>query len=90
MDINREKLHHDKQRGGIIFNSDIWSNCRKYFSEHKTIEKVPIFNGNNELICYAYQDGAANREMRMLYELESANNLICFKEVYTEYTGVVI
>lgn len=90
MDINREKLHHDKQRGGIIFNSDIWSNCRKYFSEHKTIEKVPIFNGNNELICYAYQDGAANREMRMLYELESANNLICFKEVYTEYMGVVI
>lgn len=90
MDINGEKTCCENLRGGITFDPDIWSNCRNYFSEHKKIKKIPIFNEDNELICYAYQDEAANREMRMLHELESENNLICFKEAYPEYAGVVI
>ena len=67
--------------GGITLNPDIWRSCRNYFSGHKKIEKIPIFNGDNELICYAYQDEAANRELRMLHELESESNLICFKDI---------
>ncbi len=90
MDINRKALCCEKIGGGITLNPDIWRSCRNYFSGHKKIEKIPIFNGDNELICYAYQDEAANRELRMLHELESESNLICFKDIYPEYTGVVI
>lgn len=93
MDIDEKKPYCMKSNvgfGNIILESNIWCSCRNYFNAYKDIEKIPIFNEDRELICYAYQDEVANREMRMLQELESENNLIGFKEVFSEYAGVVI
>lgn len=58
----------------VRMDKDIWQNCRQYFRKQFSDDAavrglMPITDGNGEILCYGWQDGEANRELRMIKEL---------------------
>lgn len=51
---------------------------------------MPVVNKDNRLICFAYEDFDANREIRMLRELSENTNALQFGDIYPKYEGVRI
>ena len=79
----------------IRFDKDLWRNSRmyfkNYFSEDVTIMRLlPIVDGNGNLVCYGWQDGEANRELRMIKELSQNRELLQFHNVFKEVREVVV
>ena len=54
------------------------------------IQLLPVVNGRHETICYAYQDREANRELRMLRELDGNEKGICFQDIFPEIQNVIV
>lgn len=74
----------------LTLNPGIWREGRQYFKQHREADKVPVLSGEGELLCFAYQDKGANRQLRMLQELEETPGRIPFCDVYQDYDFVVI
>lgn len=74
----------------LILDKSIWENGRKYFTKNSMAALVPVVNNEHQIICYAWQDKEARRELRMLWELEKHNGVMDFHDLYPEYTGVTI
>lgn len=57
----------------VFLDNDIWQNAREIYKKRSrdTWENIllPVINKEYQLICFAYQDEDANREVRMLREL---------------------
>lgn len=49
-----------------------------------------MVNESLEVICYAYQDGEANRELRMLKELLDSREALQFHDIFPEVQNVVV
>lgn len=58
-----------KTKDYLIMGSDIWQQGREWFKYHRNAERIPVKDENDVIICYAFQDMDANRELRMLEEL---------------------
>ncbi len=82
------------QKKYAVLDETVWAVCHKYFIGHKSIfgEVVvfPVLSRSGQLICFAYQDEEADREIRMLHELESCEDALGFKDLKPEYDGVTI
>lgn len=74
----------------LVFNQTIWQKGREYFAKYKDMEIFPVFNSAGQMVCYAWQDQEARREIRMLRELEELSDAIGFRELYPDYTEVTI
>lgn len=78
----------------VILDQDIWQNARKIFKKRRRnireIIPLPVLDKDYNLICFAYQDMDANREIRMLRELKEAQGVLQFSDVYPEYKCVKI
>lgn len=78
----------------LILDQDIWRNAREIFRrvERNAREKVllPVLDKDKNLICFAYQDMEANRELWMLRELREAQGALQFSDVFPEYRCVKI
>lgn len=78
----------------LMIGKDMWEMGRKYYDAHQNkfgrMELLPVLNRENQIICFAYQDDEANRELRMLRELEAEDGLLQFEDVFPEYTCVRI
>lgn len=97
-----EKRNYEKKQK--IFNilsksvrltDDIWIYGKELFKQnlsHDTaaIQMLPIVNEVHEIICYAYQDSEANRELRMLKELETHKNALQFQDIFPDVKEVVL
>lgn len=68
----------------------IWQKCKEYFVEHREQDTIPIFSAQGQLICYAWQDAEANREVRMLRELQEKQDAVNFCDLYPDYSAVLI
>lgn len=79
-------------RKKLILNGDIWNTGRCYFEDYFNVmgEMTPVFNDEHQLICYAWQDKEANRQLRMLDELCSCADALNFKDIYPEIESVTI
>ncbi len=73
----------------VYLNQTVWENSRQYFSEYPNVF-LPVLNDKHEVICYAWQDDEANREVRMLRELEELADGVDFRGLYSDYQGVTI
>lgn len=82
-DIEREKLLYDK---------NIWENARRLLDQYDYSDKIviPVVNESQEIICYAYEDKEANRELRMLFELQQIPQADNFRTLHEDITEVVI
>lgn len=74
----------------LILNRTIWEKGREYFAEHPSESMIPVSDEWGNIICYAWQDTEADREIRMLRELEECQEAIGFEKLYPEYVGVTI
>lgn len=78
-----------------MLGENIWNEGKEYFKydlfyDDIDVRLLPIENRNHEVICYAYQDNEANRELRMLNELRRNRDALQFTDVLSEYKEVVI
>ncbi len=79
----------------LVLNGDIWEWCKdakkKDDGHHDGIIRLmPIKSKKGELVTYGYQDGEANRELRMLKELRKNKNLLQFTDIFPKYKNVVV
>lgn len=78
----------------VILDQDIWENARAIFKKRgRDIREdipLPVLNKDYQLICFAYQDDDANREIRMLRELKEAKGVLQFSDVFPAYKCVKI
>ena len=82
------------QKEYVILDENVWKKGREYFAKHKSYDGsiilLPVLNKRHELICFAWQDAEANRELRMLHELEECEDALGFHDWTSDYTGVMI
>ena len=78
----------------VILDNDIWDNVREIFKTRsrnfRNLTLLPVLDKDMQLICFAYQDEDANREMRMLRELGETKGVLQFADVFPEYKCVKI
>lgn len=82
------------KREYVILDAGIWKNAREYFGNKKkvlTVDRLlPVLDEENRLICFAYEDMEANREIRMLRELQETQEALQFVDIFPEYRCVKI
>lgn len=78
----------------VLLDQDIWRNAREIFRKRgrglREVMPLPVLDKDYQLICFAYQDEDANREIRMLRELREAQGVLQFPDVFPEYKCVKI
>lgn len=78
----------------LVLDEHIWGNGRKLFRyRQKNFNKtdlIPVLDKSGRLLCFAWQDEEADREIRMLEELEMHKCALGFHDVYPEYDCVEI
>lgn len=74
----------------LTMNRTIWKQGRKYFKYHRNVQKIPVMDKDGSFLCYAFQDTDADRELRMLQELNDSRKVLHFEDVYPEYHCVMI
>ena len=73
----------------VILDENIWENGRKFFRICPN-GLLPVLDKNCQLLCFAWNDEEANREIRMLDELIERKNAAGFREVYPETDSVTV
>ncbi len=89
-----DHINNAIQREYLILNQDIWKNARDYFGRINERDAknytIPVVNEEFQVICFAYEDEDANREIRMLRELSAHMEALQFADIYSEYKCVRI
>ena len=82
-----------EQNECILYDENIWENAReKIYSRHESMGKafIPVADRNQTVLYYAYDDKEADRELRMLFELQQLPAADNFKTLYSGCDEVVI
>lgn len=78
----------------LTLDENIWNNAGDLFKAHKVRERekfvLPVVNKLKQLVCFAWQDNEANRELRMLDELVERKDALNFKDIYPNHNCVTI
>lgn len=78
----------------VVLDRDIWKNARNYFANYKSsygeYVLLPVVDAAGRLVCFAYEDYDANRELRMIRELTETPGALQFRDVYPQYRCVRI
>lgn len=79
----------------VLINDNLWRNTKVYFRRAKreksiTLSLLPIADEEGNIVCYGWQDDEANRELRMLNELEKNTDALQFKDIFPEIQEVLI
>lgn len=75
-------------KDSVILDEHIWEKGRKYFQACSG--PLPVLDNEHRLICFAWNDMEANRELRMLDELMECDDALGFKNIYPETECVTI
>ncbi len=77
-----------------VLDQNLWEDARYFFRNYKNSygEHVllPIVDAAGRLVCFAYEDYEANRELRMLRELTETHDALQFCDIYPQYRCVKI
>ncbi len=79
----------------IMLGENVWDEGKELFRKNiccdvASVSMIPIENEDEEIVCYAYQDVEANRELRMLRELEAHKEALQFEDIFPKIKEVVI
>lgn len=92
--ISQQDYESALTREPLCFSDHIWKDGRERFRyfRHNDFEPflIPVADERGEIICFAYQDNEANRELRMLKELRKNKAALQFVDVFPQYKEVVI
>lgn len=83
------------RRDYVILNERIWEEGRRCFQTYQMeteseVWMLPVLDARKNLICFAYQDREADRELRMLDELMQKKTALGFCDLYPEYDHVTV
>ena len=78
------------QQEYLVLDETIWQKGREYYSRNKVTDVLPVVDRNYRLICVAWQDVEADRELRMLRELEECRGALSFHDLNPDCCGVTI
>lgn len=89
-----DDIYESIQKEHIILDGNVWENGRKSFAGHRAAfgeaVQIPVLDKDGQLVYFAWQDEEANRELRMLGELEACKGALTFRDLNPEYEGVTI
>lgn len=92
--IQSRDVYDAIQREYVILDENIWTNARTYFKYcedfNEETSMLPVLDRACRLLCFAYQDKTADRQLRMLRELDEISDALDFKELFPEYDCVAI
>lgn len=93
--VKPEGMKIDMVEEIVCLDRNIWQDSRRYFRDHicdnaTVMPLLPIMDANGEVLCYGWQDGEANRELRMLEELVQGKEVLHFKNVFPETKDVIV
>lgn len=79
----------------ILPGENVWEDGKGYFRNNMVhaasgVMLLPVRDEKNETICFAYMDDEANRELRMLKELEACENALQMRDVFPGIEEVVL
>lgn len=83
----------------LFIDGQIWNHGKESFKYNLTydaaqITMIPVEDKEKKIICYAYQDTEADRELRMLRELQDRldkkEDILQFRDLYPDVHEVVI
>lgn len=78
----------------IVLGDTTWEEARRCFERYPVefggMVMIPVIDEERNLLCFAYQDDEANRELRMLDELWDHKSALTFTDVYPEYDSVIV
>ena len=81
--INTNDISDAVQEDCVVLDQSIWQNARNYFSHYKSRLNehvlLPVVDKAGKLLCFAYEDPDANREIRMLRELSENSDALQFQ-----------
>lgn len=81
-------------RKAVALDEHIWENARCFFAGYEAMLNehvlLPVLNGQGQLVCFAYEDAYANREIRMLRELMEQPDALQFSDIYPDVSCVKI
>lgn len=91
----REGVNITIEESYLMFDKSIWQNGRDYFKRNgchdvTRLQIIPVLNAEGGLICYGWQDVEANRELRMLRELEECREALQFNDIFPKIKEVVV
>ena len=92
--LSNDDIYGSIQKEYIVLDENVWENGRKIFARQRTAfgepVQIPVLNKAGQLVYFAWQDEEANRELRMLGELETCKGALNFFDLNPEYEGVTI
>jgi len=89
--LNEHQLQMANETEAVVLDCNVWEKGRRFFRNVKEEYVVlPISDMTGEIICFAYQDSEANRELRMIRELQERANCLTFSDVFPGYKAVTI
>lgn len=94
-DLNRDEgITFVMAEQSLTFGEEMWKAGRDYFkrnlsSELTKLPIIPILDDCGETVCYGWQDNEANREFRMLKELEKNQGTKQFGDIYPDIREIV-
>lgn len=77
----------------LTMDEHIWDNAREYIKrnvEYGENYLMPVVDRDGKLVCFAYTDLDADREIRQLRELSQMPQVMQFMDIYPEYKCVRI
>lgn len=78
----------------VVLDEYVWENARDFFINYKKfgdeIVVLPVVDKGGNLLCFAYEDADANREIRQLHELAECQNALSFQDIFPQYERVTI
>lgn len=82
-------------RNYAVVGNDIWERAAEYFENYdigiREIPILPICSAQGDLLCFAYEDDEAKRQVRQVRELsELENTAVHFTDIYPEITNIII
>lgn len=77
------------------FDEKIWQNGRECFRQNgernpSVLQIVSIMDKQGEILCYGWQDIEANRELRMLRELNEIHDTLQFPDIFPDTREIVV
>lgn len=93
--LQEEQVRLVSEKPPLSLDALLWRKGREYEKrfgcmDSTVVRLYRIVDGCGKPVCYAYQDMEANRELRMLEELESSENALQFEDIFPEIKEVEI
>ena len=85
-----DNIYESLQKDFLLLDETIWSKGRTLFIQNGMNKPIPVLNKEYQLVCFAWQDEEANRELRMLRELNEHKDALTFLNLNPGYTTVTI